>query len=74
MQIDNKYMNSTVSEKGATELNIEKKLWIGGFANLPAGLPEAYFTQFSGCLLSVRVDGIALDLTDLTGHLISKCQ
>lgn len=74
IQIDNKYMNSTVSERGATELNSDKKLWIGGFSNLPVGLPDAYFSPFSGCLISVRVDGIALDLTSLTGDLISKCQ
>lgn len=32
MQIDHKYMNSTASEKGAIELNSDKKLWIGNLS------------------------------------------
>ena len=53
---------SGVSVTGATQLDTDGTLWLGGSQAPPKGLPEAYMTGFNGCIESVAIEGNTLDL------------
>lgn len=89
VQVDNKWMNSSVSEPGSTDLNTDGKLWFGVMKvecdikmehclktgqrmNIPPGLPASYYAQLNGCLHSVRIQGMAVDLSTL-GNDLANC-
>ncbi|GAB6019276.1 hypothetical protein CHUAL_000876 [Chamberlinius hualienensis] len=65
LQVDNESPVTMTAEPGATILNTDGFLWIGGSPGLPTGLPAPYYSGFVGCLESVRVDTEPLNvLTD----------
>ncbi|XP_059489146.1 agrin-like isoform X2 [Neocloeon triangulifer] len=51
-----------VAEQGASLLNTNGRLWIGGAPTLPPGLPAQYYLGFRGCVTSVKVDKRPLHL------------
>ncbi|PRD31962.1 UNVERIFIED_CONTAM: Agrin [Trichonephila clavipes] len=63
---DNNWHTVTVkstSEPGATELNTDGILWIGGSTAVPSGFPEAYYHGFRGCISSITIDSESLNLS-----------
>ncbi|KAI1287382.1 Agrin [Halotydeus destructor] len=68
LQVDNQPAISATSEPGATELNTDGILWLGGNSNLPAGLPSNYYQGFVGCIRDLIVEGHP---TPLSAHLHS---
>ncbi|XP_053379585.1 agrin-like isoform X3 [Mercenaria mercenaria] len=50
LQVDKEPMITTVSDSGATQLDTDGMLWIGGRSDLPSGLPQDYYKGFKGCL------------------------
>ncbi|XP_078614894.1 agrin-like isoform X21 [Branchiostoma floridae x Branchiostoma japonicum] len=51
------------SPPGASQLNTDGVLWIGGFSGaLPSGLPSEYNSGFVGCIKDVKIDRQELDL------------
>ncbi|GIY34898.1 hypothetical protein CDAR_522181 [Caerostris darwini] len=59
---DNPPVTST-SEPGATELNTDGILWIGGSTAVPPGFPDAYYHGFRGCISSITIDSESLNLS-----------
>ncbi|CAB3365946.1 Hypothetical predicted protein [Cloeon dipterum] len=51
-----------VAEQGASLLNTNGRLWIGGAPTLPPGLPAEYYLGFRGCVTNVKVDKRPLHL------------
>jgi len=51
-----------VSTTGATQLDTDGSLWLGGSNSPPRGLPAAFLSGFTGCVEGVTVDGEPLDL------------
>ncbi len=47
---------------GASVLNTDGKVWVGGKRSLPAGLPKEYYGGFRGCVRRVRIFKRRLDL------------
>ncbi|XP_064092109.1 agrin-like isoform X6 [Macrobrachium nipponense] len=62
LRVDNERPVKGVAEEGATTLNTNGKLWIGGSPNVPDGLPHAYYQGFRGCIDSVQVENRELNL------------
>ncbi|GFY48023.1 hypothetical protein TNIN_260231, partial [Trichonephila inaurata madagascariensis] len=56
IRVDKTHIVSNISESGATDLNTDGILWIGGSPTLPQGLPPAYYEGFTGCMESITVD------------------
>ncbi|XP_054715535.1 agrin-like [Uloborus diversus] len=56
IRLDKSFLTSNISEPGATDLNTDGMLWIGGSPNLPTGLPFHYYQGFVGCIDSVIID------------------
>ncbi|XP_076369747.1 agrin-like [Tachypleus tridentatus] len=57
LRVDDGPPVSATSEPGATELNSDGLLWLGGSPGLPTGLPDHYYFGFNGCIASVLVEG-----------------
>ncbi|XP_035220628.1 agrin-like [Stegodyphus dumicola] len=64
LTVDNKDPITRISEPGATELNTDGILWIGGSSAVPLGFPAAYYRGFSGYISSVIIDNESLNLSD----------
>lgn len=62
LQVDKAKPSRGKSEKGASILNTDGKIWIGGKHSLPSGLPTQYYHGFIGCLKNVKVFRRHLDL------------
>ncbi|XP_067139289.1 agrin-like isoform X1 [Centruroides vittatus] len=62
LRINGKHAATNISEPGATELNTDGIIWIGGSNKLPPGLPEKYYYGFTGCVDYVTIDGDPLHL------------
>lgn len=73
IQIDNDTLFSGTSDPGATVLNTDGNLWIGGSHGLPTGLPQPYYAGFSGCMDEVKVDGEKLHLVIHGENTIRFC-
>ncbi|XP_067139294.1 agrin-like isoform X3 [Centruroides vittatus] len=73
LQVDNSEPVIGTSDVGATELNADGILWIGGVPDLPSGLPTPYYKNFVGCIHSVIVDGEGLRLAMQGGSKIEYC-
>lgn len=69
LTLDNNRSVTGNSEAGATELNTDGVLWIGGHPNLPAGLPADYYMGFVGCLKDLKVDN---EYIPLATHFFSN--
>lgn len=68
LQVDNQAAVSASSEPGATELNTDGILWVGGSASLPTGLPASYYQGFMGCIRDLKLEG---EFAPLAAHLNS---
>lgn len=55
---------TTVTAPGATHLDTDGRLWIGGSRSKVHGLPEAYSTGFRGCIQYVKVNDQMLSLVE----------
>lgn len=44
------------------ECHLEMSSFSGGSKNVPRGLPEAYYSGFSGCIKYVKINNRTLDL------------
>ncbi|XP_010625959.1 agrin isoform X3 [Fukomys damarensis] len=66
LQVGNEAPVTGSSPLGATQLDTDGALWLGGLQNLPMGqvLPKAYSTGFVGCLRDVVVSGRPLHLLE----------
>ncbi|XP_077545401.1 agrin-like isoform X2 [Haemaphysalis longicornis] len=53
---------SATAAPGATQLNTDGLLWLGGCPKLPPGLPAALYLGFVGCIHEATVDGRELAL------------
>ena len=53
---------SGVSADGVTQLDTDGDLWIGGSPSPPQGLPAHYYTNFEGCIASVTIIDVTLDM------------
>ncbi|XP_075526904.1 agrin-like isoform X2 [Dermacentor variabilis] len=53
---------SSTAAPGATQLNTDGLLWLGGCPKLPPGLPAALYLGFVGCIHEATVDGRQLAL------------
>ncbi|XP_037796396.1 agrin-like [Penaeus monodon] len=74
LRVDNERPVKGVSEKGATTLNTNGKLWIGGSPRIPDGLPRAYYQGFRGCVDAVQVENRDLNLvTHGDAQLVRFC-
>ncbi|XP_069999257.1 agrin isoform X5 [Penaeus vannamei] len=74
LRVDNERPVKGVSEKGATTLNTNGKLWIGGSPRIPDGLPRAYYQGFRGCIDAVQVENRDLNLvTHGDAQLVRFC-
>ena len=54
---------SGVSTDGVSQLDTDGDLWLGGSLSPPQGLPSHYYTNFVGCVASVVVSDVTLDMT-----------
>ncbi|KFM77888.1 Agrin, partial [Stegodyphus mimosarum] len=68
IRVDRSHTVSNMSEPGATDLNTDGILWIGGSPKLPFGLPVAYYQGFTGCVSSIIIDKQPLQ------HLLNEKQ
>ncbi|XP_076328006.1 agrin-like isoform X3 [Tachypleus tridentatus] len=57
LRVDDGPVITAASDPGATELNTDGVLWLGGSPGLPTDLPTHYYHGFNGCIDSVLVDG-----------------
>ncbi|XP_060055805.1 agrin isoform X3 [Erinaceus europaeus] len=66
LQVGNEAPVTGSSPLGATQLDTDGALWLGGLEQLPVGqaLPKAYGTGFVGCLRDVVVSGRPLHLLE----------
>ncbi|XP_060593963.1 agrin-like isoform X4 [Ruditapes philippinarum] len=64
LQVDKEPMITTTSDSGATQLDTDGMLWIGGRRDLPTGLPQDYYKGFKGCLGFVFILDKPLHLYD----------
>lgn len=62
LRVDNEQPVKGIADRGATTLNTNGKLWIGGSPKMPDGLPRAYYQGFHGCIDSVQVENRDLNL------------
>lgn len=61
IHVDNEKPIRVTADPGATILNSNGKLWIGGSSLLPRGLPSPYYDTFVGCMEHIKVDRHHLD-------------
>uniref|UniRef100_A0A0P5B1H8 Agrin n=1 Tax=Daphnia magna TaxID=35525 RepID=A0A0P5B1H8_9CRUS len=59
--VDGEKAVRVTADPGATILNSNGKLWIGGSSILPPGLPSPYYEAFVGCMDYAKVDRHYLD-------------
>ena len=52
-----------VSEDGASQLDTDGDLWVGGSRSTPRGLPVEYYIGFEGCVQFIRVEDEFLDMS-----------
>merc|ERR1739845_320682 len=55
LQVDKTKPSRGKSEAGASILNTDGKVWIGGKHSLPSGLPTQYYRGFLGCVSAVKI-------------------
>ncbi|XP_076874473.1 agrin [Brachyhypopomus gauderio] len=66
LQVGNEASVSGSSPLGATQLDTDGALWLGGLeeSSVARRLPKAYSTAFVGCVKDVVVDGVDLHLVE----------
>ena len=52
-----------VSQDGASQLDTDGTLWVGGSRSPPRGLPIEYYLGFEGCIDSIVIDDTSLDMS-----------
>ena len=55
LEIDGGVPVSSVSLEGATQLDTDGNLWLGGADAVPAGLPDHYYIGYTGCIDKVYI-------------------
>jgi coxsackievirus/adenovirus receptor len=68
LQVDDESPARGVADPGATLLNTNARLWIGGAPTLPSGLPAPYYIGFKGCVDKVKVSRKPLDMLNRLGN------
>ncbi|XP_067659548.1 agrin-like isoform X2 [Haliotis asinina] len=64
LQVDSETMLSSMSGAGASQLDTDGNLWIGGKPDLPWGLPPEYYSGFTGCIDEVMINRVDLHLVE----------
>ncbi|XP_071109972.1 agrin-like isoform X4 [Haliotis cracherodii] len=64
LQVDDETMMSSMSGVGASQLDTDGNLWIGGKPDLPWGLPPEYYSGFTGCIDEVIINRVGLHLVE----------
>ncbi|XP_035243973.1 agrin-like isoform X3 [Anguilla anguilla] len=66
LQVGNEAAVTGSSPLGATQLDTDGALWLGGLqrSSVVRRLPKAYSTGFTGCVRDVTVDGVELHLVE----------
>ncbi|KAG9353148.1 hypothetical protein JZ751_017724 [Albula glossodonta] len=66
LQVGNEAAVTGLSPLGATQLDTDGALWLGGLeeTSVTRRLPKAYSTGFTGCVRDVSVDGVELHLVE----------
>ncbi|CAL4063227.1 unnamed protein product [Meganyctiphanes norvegica] len=62
LRVDRERPVKIVAANGGTTLNTNGKLLIGGSSSVPPGLPRSYYKGFQGCVDSIQVENIPLNL------------
>ncbi|CAG2059467.1 unnamed protein product [Timema podura] len=68
LQVDGETPSRSLAEPGATLLNTNGRLWIGGAPTLPSGLPASYYLGFKGCVEKIKVSRKTLDMFNRLGN------
>ena len=69
LQVDSEIAVRGSSDAGASQLNTDGEIWVGGRSSLPWGLPQEYYQGFTGCIQYITVNGEDLHLVDhRNGH------
>ncbi|KAL4221641.1 hypothetical protein ACF0H5_019897 [Mactra antiquata] len=64
LQVDKEPLVTGVSEPGAKQLDTDGMLWLGGYDQLPSGLPSDYYKSYKGCLGALFIQDRHLHLYD----------
>ncbi|XP_064610786.1 agrin-like isoform X2 [Liolophura sinensis] len=64
LTVDDENPISGISLEGASQLDTDGVLWIGGRADLPQGLPKEYGDGFRGCIKDIVIDNQSLHLVN----------
>ncbi|XP_069117853.1 agrin-like isoform X2 [Argopecten irradians] len=64
LQVDDERPVKGMSSEGASQLDTDGNLWIGGKSSLPLGLPDQYYHGFRGCIEEVYINGRKLQMID----------
>ncbi|KAK2184807.1 hypothetical protein NP493_252g05062 [Ridgeia piscesae] len=75
LSIDGGVPVSKVANQGATQLDTDGYLWLGGSRSPLYGLPDSYYQGFEGCVASLVVDNIQAHLVEhrVTPGKVSFC-
>ncbi|KAK7792852.1 hypothetical protein R5R35_009634 [Gryllus longicercus] len=76
IQVDGESPVRCIAQPGATVLNTNGRLWLGGAPTLPSGLPAPYYMGFKGCIDKIKVSRKPLDMLQRLGNdrtLIQFC-
>ncbi|KAJ8320450.1 hypothetical protein KUTeg_002037 [Tegillarca granosa] len=78
LQVDSETPVVDTSNAGATQLDTNGELWIGGKVDLPLGLPFDYRQGFTGCISEVYINDRQLHLLDQRNqhstHIMRFCK
>ncbi|XP_064483526.1 agrin-like isoform X2 [Ornithodoros turicata] len=62
LTVDGSLEERATAAPGASRLDTDALLWVGGCPSLPSGLPTSLYAGFAGCLEDLRADGRPLPL------------
>ncbi|KAL8568100.1 hypothetical protein ACOMHN_000324 [Nucella lapillus] len=69
LEVDGEIPVRASSGSGASQLDTDGELWVGGRASLPWGLPQEYYQGFTGCIQDISINSEELHLVDdRNGH------
>jgi coxsackievirus/adenovirus receptor len=75
LTVDEQSPVQSLSLDGATQLDTDGILWLGGTRGSPSGLPEDFYNSFDGCIDHVYIDGRSLNMAEnrLDSHNLQYC-
>ncbi|KAH3750392.1 hypothetical protein DPMN_184913 [Dreissena polymorpha] len=62
LQVDKESIITMMSDAGATQMDTDGILWLGGKEDMPSGLPSDYYRGFRGCIGDVYIKDKELHL------------